>query len=191
MLSLRHPRWGLERPLRHRLRMAGYGFGLGLSLGLPIAMLAAGQLPALWAPDAHPRFATSFGPLAAEPSGASLSTATLQPALLRATHPVEQSDAVERAAAARQDNARIERIDTARELLARGDVIRAREILNEDGLSADPQGAFVLAETYDPNVLAGLNLAGVGAEVERAQRLYAMALIGGIEAARQRLAALR
>ncbi len=84
-----------------------------------------------------------------------------------------------------------ERVETARALFARDEIGRVREILAEPVLAADPEAVFLLAEAYDPNVLAARNLAGIVAEAERARQLYARALAGGITRARQRLEALR
>jgi hypothetical protein len=54
-----------------------------------------------------------------------------------------------------------------------------------------PEAAYVLAETYDPNVLAALGITDIKAEVELARLFYERALGGGVIPARQRLEALR
>lgn len=112
------------------------------------------------------------------------------PVLRSAPRPAERPSEPERSALETREI--IERqVAAAKELLTRGQVKEARAILVEPDIAASPEGAYVLAETYDPNVLAALDIKGVSAEVDHARRLYTAALIGGIEAARQRLAALQ
>ena len=84
-----------------------------------------------------------------------------------------------------------ERLATARTLAAAGEVIQARVILGEPALAGNGEAAYLLAETYDPNVLAALGLTGVKAEPERARDLYEHALREGVTAARQRVEALQ
>jgi hypothetical protein len=82
-------------------------------------------------------------------------------------------------------------LDEARRLLGEGDVPAARRVLENQILATIPAARFLLAETYDPNFLAARGVRSVRAEVPRAVELYREALNGGIDAARQRLTALR
>ena len=82
-------------------------------------------------------------------------------------------------------------LDEARRLLGEGDVPAARIVLENQILATIPAARFLLAETYDPNFLAARGVRSVRAEVPRAVELYREALNGGIDAARQRLTALR
>jgi hypothetical protein len=82
-------------------------------------------------------------------------------------------------------------LEDARRLLGEGDVPAARRVLENQILATIPAARFLLAETYDPNFLAARGVRSVRAEVPRAVELYREALNGGIDAARQRLTALR
>jgi hypothetical protein len=82
-------------------------------------------------------------------------------------------------------------LERAREMIGDGNMLRAREILGDALLADNPHGAFALAETYDPNILAATGARDVRAEVERARTLYAKALAGGVAAAENRLNALK
>jgi hypothetical protein len=84
-----------------------------------------------------------------------------------------------------------DRLRTAKVLVSSGEILRARELLAEPALAIDPEAIYLLAETFDPNVLAALGLSNVKAEPERARRLYRQALSDGVVAARQRLDALQ
>ena len=71
-----------------------------------------------------------------------------------------------------------------------GDVSGARLLLDRAVRGGDPTAAFALAETWDPNILAALNVRGVKGDKDKARALYAQALQGGLGEARGRLAAL-
>jgi hypothetical protein len=78
----------------------------------------------------------------------------------------------------------------ARGLIRSGDIIAARRVLGRPELRQSPQALFMLAETYDPNVLAALGAMGVHAETSMARRYYEAALAEGVVAASPRLEAL-
>jgi hypothetical protein len=82
-------------------------------------------------------------------------------------------------------------LEDARRLIGEGDFRTARSVLEDQTVSGMPTARFLLAETYDPNYLAARGVRTVRAEVPRAIELYRLALDGGIEAARQRISALR
>ncbi|MFN3744601.1 MAG: hypothetical protein ACK4TL_07850 [Hyphomicrobiaceae bacterium] len=82
-------------------------------------------------------------------------------------------------------------LEDARRLMSEGDFRTARSVLEDQTVAALPAARFLLAETYDPNYLAARGVRSVRAEVPRAIELYRLALDGGIEAARQRISALR
>jgi hypothetical protein len=82
-------------------------------------------------------------------------------------------------------------LENARRLIGEGDFRTARSVLEDQTVSAMPTARFLLAETYDPNYLAARGVRTVRAEVPRAIELYRLALDGGVEAARQRISALR
>lgn len=83
-----------------------------------------------------------------------------------------------------------ESFEAARALIRNGRIAVARELLSRDELVETGEAAFMLAETYDPNVLAALGVDGVPADAETARRHYDAALAKGITAAAQRLDAL-
>ena len=93
---------------------------------------------------------------------------------------------------AQREAARAEALlDDARRLIGEGDFRTARSVLEDQAVAGMPDARFLLAETYDPNYLAARGVRTVRAEVPRAIELYRLALDGGIEAARQRISALR
>lgn len=81
-------------------------------------------------------------------------------------------------------------IESARDLIRAGQIQVARERLTASGLAETGEAAFVLAETYDPNVLAALGVTGLRADAGTARRYYEIALARGVVAAAQRLEAL-
>ena len=81
-------------------------------------------------------------------------------------------------------------LERVRSLIRSGDIANARARLLRPDIASTPEGTFMLAETYDPNVLAALGVAGVAAEAETARRHYESALEMGVAAAAKRLEAL-
>lgn len=81
-------------------------------------------------------------------------------------------------------------IEAARGLIRSGQLQAAREALTRPGLADIGEVAFMLAETYDPNVLAALGVTVVRAEADTARRYYEAALARGITAAAHRLEGL-
>ena len=82
-------------------------------------------------------------------------------------------------------------LERARALLTARRVDEARTTLAGLDLATTPKAAFVIAETFDPNILAALNITDVAADPDRARHLYGAALAGGVAAAAQRLEALQ
>jgi hypothetical protein len=75
-------------------------------------------------------------------------------------------------------------------LVADGDFAGARLLL-ERAVEAGHAGAiFMLASTYDPNVLGKVNALGLKGEPEKARALYQQALAAGIDDSSGRLSAL-
>lgn len=121
-------------------------------------------------------------PPAAEPA----SVAALKPAVVEAVPAQAEVSPAEREAAKAEAL-----LEDARRLISEGDFRTARSVLEDQTVSAMPAARFLLAETYDPNYLAARGVRTVRAEVPRAIELYRLALDGGVEAARQRISALR
>jgi hypothetical protein len=78
----------------------------------------------------------------------------------------------------------------ASQLLVVGDVAAARIVLDRAVESGDLQALFALAETYDPLSLSAWGTLGTQGDVARARELYAKALAGGVQEAKERLKAL-
>ena len=79
----------------------------------------------------------------------------------------------------------------ANQLLAMGDVAAARIVLDRAAELGNAQALFELAETYDPFSLSAWGTLGTQADAAKAQELYAKALAGGIQRAKDRIDALR
>lgn len=120
---------------------------------------------------------------------------TLAPssATIRAERETEQASvpiatAVPVPAAPKPDQ--LQAVVVARGLIRSGQMQAARDLLARPGLADVGEAAFMLAETYDPNVLAALGVSGVKADADAARRHYETALAKGIAAAAHRLEAL-
>lgn len=76
-------------------------------------------------------------------------------------------------------------------LFRTGDVSGARLLLEHSLAAGNARAAFLLAETFDPQVLSTLRAVGIRGDAEKAKDLYARALALGIRQADERLQALR
>ncbi|MES5482811.1 hypothetical protein QMZ05_08630 [Bradyrhizobium sp. INPA03-11B] len=76
-------------------------------------------------------------------------------------------------------------------LLVQGDIGAARIVLEYAVGTGSAQASFMLAETYDPLVLSTWKTYGTRGDVTKARELYAKALAGGIQQARDRFVALQ
>jgi hypothetical protein len=81
-------------------------------------------------------------------------------------------------------------LERASALLKQGDIGAARMVLAFANDSGSARAAFMLAETYDPQVLSALKVLGTSSDIRKARELYAKAYAGGIEEARARFNAL-
>ena len=75
-------------------------------------------------------------------------------------------------------------------LIGQGNIGAARIVLERAVETGSPQASFMLAETYDPLVLSTWKTYGTQGDVTKARELYAKALAGGIEQAKDRSVAL-
>lgn len=82
-------------------------------------------------------------------------------------------------------------ISRAEELLHKGDVSSARLLLERALSSGHARAAFLLAETFDPNVLSKLGTMGLKGDTAKAREFYTQAQTLGMAQARERLEALR
>jgi len=97
-------------------------------------------------------------------------------------------EAIDLAAESQRDRERIELlIAHSRRLISEGDVESARALLEHAAASRDPRAALDLGSTYDPFMLAILQLRGVAADTPLARTWYRRAIEYGSEEARKRL----
>ncbi|MBR1155268.1 hypothetical protein [Bradyrhizobium sp. JYMT SZCCT0428] len=76
-------------------------------------------------------------------------------------------------------------------LVGQGNIGAARIVLERAVETGSAQASFMLAETYDPLVLSTWKTYGTRGDVTKARELYARALAGGIQEAKDRSVALR
>lgn len=115
---------------------------------------------------------------------------TPAPVLVQPPQPVVRPPVAERgpdAATIARDNL----IDKARDLIQARAIAKARTTLQAPPLAQDGLALYLLAGTYDPNLLAAMGVMDVRAEPERARFLYERALAAGHGEAKARLEQLR
>jgi hypothetical protein len=78
-------------------------------------------------------------------------------------------------------------LNLAQRLIDDGDVVTARTVLARAAGEGLPEARVLLAETYDPNVLAAWGMTRIDPDVLKARELYFSALALGQERARRRL----
>jgi hypothetical protein len=76
-------------------------------------------------------------------------------------------------------------------LLVQGDIGAVRTVLESAAETGSARASFMLAQTYDPAILAAWGTYGTRGEVGKARELYAKAQAGGIQEAKDRFDALR
>jgi hypothetical protein len=79
----------------------------------------------------------------------------------------------------------------AEELFRKGDVSGARLLLERALSSGNARAAFLLAETFDPNVLSKMGVLGIRGDAAKAREFYAQARAMGITQAGERMEALK
>jgi TPR repeat protein len=75
--------------------------------------------------------------------------------------------------------------------LRKGDVSGARLLLERALDNGNPRAAFLMGETFDPNVLNKLRVLGIRGDASKAREFYAQALALGMVEARARMEALK
>jgi hypothetical protein len=78
----------------------------------------------------------------------------------------------------------------ARDLLTQGNISGARSVLERAVDMGSAKASFMMAETYDPGILAGWKTYGTRGDPAKAREFYAKAEAGGIEEAKGRIAKL-
>jgi len=101
------------------------------------------------------------------------------PPAIRSTPPADTAKMDERLVARADD------------LLRSGDVSGARLLLERSLANGNARAAFLMAETFDPNVLSRLGVLGIRGDVAKAQEFYARARELGVAQAEERLEALK
>jgi TPR repeat protein len=81
-------------------------------------------------------------------------------------------------------------LSRAQELIRNGDISSARLMLEKALSAGSADAAFQLAETYDPQVLAGWHVRGIVGDPARAKQLYTKASESGVRMAEERLKGL-
>lgn len=173
--------------LRYHLGMGLIGFLGGLALVVPFV---------LWSSGATTTSDASGLSTPAALSDAVTADTSRRPALVSVPTIAARESAVGAAGITHSESLRgsasdtIETIETARNHIRAGEIEAARRLLSQPEIAGSSHALFMLAETYDPNVLAALGATGVLAEAEMARRYYQAALDEGVEAAAPRLEAL-
>ena len=122
-------------------------------------------------------FAAELGPPATKPAEAKQTAVAVAGDAPRA-----------KPAASSGDAARL--MTRASALLAQGNIIAARAVLERAAETGSAQASFALAETYDPIVLSGWKVYGTRGDPTKARELYARAEAGGVKEAKARFDAL-
>lgn len=164
------------KAMRPEARAAAFGLGAGLLVLVPFALWS--QMGQSMPKTDGAVFVNSFASTGAEPAR--------DAAVTRTAVDVVPVRTLSTTAAAGDPT-----IEAALQLIKTGDVIGARTLLSTAAAARNPAALFVMAETYDPNMLAAWGARGVGADAERARALYAAAQALGHEKAAGRLQSLR
>jgi hypothetical protein len=82
-------------------------------------------------------------------------------------------------------------MEEARLLLDQGDVGTARSVLQRAAESGSARALFLLAETYDREMLSAWGIFGRHGNSRKARELYTKAVAGGVHEAKYRLSTLR
>jgi TPR repeat protein len=180
-------------PASYHLRQGLRGFVCGLVVVVPAVLWHSGTFSKAQSGAGNFRSpAVVISPVAVRP----LSTAEPTAAFLSSTATVSQTGTPSTAERVAAPSAALERshiadrLIDAHGLIRDGQIERARELLSDAAMAANAEAAYLLAETFDPNLLAALGITGVSADAIKARELYTRALAGGVTTARQRLQSL-
>jgi len=174
--------------IRYQIRMGLVGFVGGLVITVPFVLWLA-QSTTSPTPEAEIGRELSIGG-GLPTTEANASSALQVPGIVQQVSAFDGFAAGKREPDAAANETANEAVETARSLIRAGDIHAAREILVRDELRQSGQALFMLAETYDPNVLAALGATGAHAETPMARRYYEAALIEGVSMAAPRINAL-
>ncbi len=167
------------------LRAGALGLGLGILVIVPVVLLSSGWL------------LTDRSTTGGTAGKSVKAAATTAPLIASLAEPKVELAAVRREPilAASPEPVAAEAghplVAHARLMIESGDIASARAILSDAGLAGRAEAQFVLAETFDPNVLAAWGTRGIAADVEKARAHYQVALGLGQTTARERLKGLQ
>lgn len=193
------------------------GFGIGLCIVIPTVMIATGDigLP-VGAPQGDAEIAvaaTSENP----DQASSFATATTTPSLglAFAGRPVDAAGNGDRFLALPEPESAIQKLVVtpvtaapetgsgrtnpnpelvvmeARGLIAGGEVLEARALLEGARSTASGKVLFLLGETYDPKQLEEWGVATIQGDVDKARGIYMLAMLAGVERAGDRIRGLQ
>jgi predicted nucleic acid-binding Zn-ribbon protein len=186
--ALKEPRQPGPAPVVFRLAAAGAEPPLGSPLPetVPAPAAQASALP----PEAPPTAQDTTSALPFRASTAVVVAAlpeSIQPLPLTSAPPLKGEPLASPEPAKADDRL----VSRAEELLNKGDVSSARLLLERALTSGHARAAFLLAETFDPNVLSKLGTMGLKGDAAKAREFYTQAQTLGMAQARERLEALR
>ncbi len=166
-----------NRSFRLELRAAAFGLVAGIAVLLPITYwLNASDPSRLLVPG--PDLASTASRLVAEARGS-------------VTVPADLIDVGLAKSLSVTDLVPDDDIEEALRLVHEGNVLAARTLLATAAGATSPRALFLMAETFDPNMLAAWGTRGVAADPDRARALYAAANALGHDKADGRLDALK
>jgi hypothetical protein len=191
---------------KDQLRAAALGFGTGLVLVVPLVLLLTGKLgnfslpgvsmPGLRSSTAVRRDAPAPLPQAANQA---VEPTPQEPALQRSLRPTGVATAAPAESPMQPASTKLSEppapsweyaINEGKQRIASGNIVAAREALGKPAAAENGEALLLLAETFDPNMLAAWGVRDVVADAARAKALYTRAINAGVEAARARLRAL-
>jgi TPR repeat protein len=101
-----------------------------------------------------------------------------------ASVPVDRVARTEAPAPPQVSNEAVRLMAHAKRLLEQGNIAAARSVLERAAEAGNALATFMLAESYDPIVLAAWGTVGTQGDAAKAQQLYAKAAVGGTGALR-------
>lgn len=175
--------------LRYQLAMGLLGFIGGLMLVVPLVLWAAPRSGSIF-PGATAAAPPAISPQFIAADTASNPTLVSVPTIAARDEPREPKANEVSVASAQAGSGNADAVELARRLIRSGDILAARRVLEQPDLGQSGQALFMLAETYDPNVLAALGATDILAEAPIARQYYEAALAEGVSAASHRIEAL-
>ena len=175
--------------LRYQIAMGLLGFIGGLVLVIPLVLWMAPRSGSIF-PGATAASPPAVSSQFVGADTASNPTLVSAPTIAARDEPKDSNAGEVGVASAQAEAGNADAIELARRLIRSGDILAARRVLEQPDVGRSGQALFMLAETYDPNVLAALGATDVLAEAPMARQYYEAALAEGVTAASHRIEAL-